>query len=128
MNYGLVKLRLASGVELTVRGGVMENPADISVEPVVNTDGSVDGTVTAMGYRGKFTLAARTIDGTPVDVGALLRLQQTSVTFISEAEHSLRSYSGVSFHGDPEVDVMTGELTGIMFTARGRLLSTLPQQ
>lgn len=125
MNYGLVKLRLANGTELRVRGGVMENPASISVEPVVNTDGSADGTVTARGYRGKFTLSARGPDDEPVNADALLRGGLTSISFISEAEKALRSYSGVLMHGDPEVDIMTGELTGFMFTARGRLVTAL---
>ncbi len=125
MDYGLIKLRLANGTEMTVRGDVTENPANISIEPVVNQDGSVDGIVTPTGYGGKFTLTARDASGAPVDANALLRLGVTSLTLISESEKTLRSYSGVLIHGAPEVDLMNGGLTGFMFTARGRQVSAI---
>lgn len=120
-NYGLAKFRLPTGKNLSIRGSLTHNPINFSREATVNLDGSVDGSESAQGYRFGLSLAAKDRDGNAVDVAALYALDKVSFSFIHDSEKVVRTYSRCTLMGDPQVDDMTGELSGISGVAEGYL-------
>jgi hypothetical protein len=120
---GLIKLRLPSGENLTVRGSVSHNPLAYSAEAVVNHDGSADRTITPTGYRGTMSLSNKDSAGRPVDLAAVYALQNATFSVLHEGEKTIRTYSGACFTGDPSVDDLSGEISGIAWTATGMIAS-----
>lgn len=120
-NYGLAKFRLPTGQNLGIRGSLTHNPVNFSREPVVNLDGSVDGTETPQGYRFALSLKGKDQDGNPVNFGQLLALDKVTFTFIHDSERMVRTYSRATLFGDPQVDDITGEVSGITGVAEGFL-------
>ncbi len=120
-NYGLIKFRTPTGQNLSLRGSVTHNPLNYSREATVNTDGTVDGSETATGYRFAMSLAAKDADGNPVNLAQLFALNKVTFTFIHDSERVTRTYSRAMLAGDPQVDDMTGELSGITGVAEGYL-------
>lgn len=120
-NYGLAKFRLPTGQNLGVRGSLTHNPVNFSREAVVNLDGSVDGTETPQGYRFGLSLAGKDRDGNPVDFRMLMALDKVTFSFLHDSERMLRTYSRCTLMGDPQVDDITGEVSGITGVAEGYL-------
>lgn len=120
-NYGLIKFRTPTGQNLSLRGSVTHNPLNYSREATVNTDGTVDGSETATGYRFAMSLAAKDSEGNPVNLAQLFGLNKVTFTFIHDSEGVSRTYSRAILTGDPQVDDMTGELSGISGVAEGYL-------
>lgn len=124
-DYGLLKLRLADGRNIKIRGAVTEITSGVSAEPIINHDGSIDRSFTATGYEASISVAARDQAGNPVDMEALIRAPRQSVTLLSDAEKSATIYSGAVFTGSPSLDKQTGEITGMMIKAEGRLVTNV---
>lgn len=122
-NYGLAKFRLPTGQNLGIRGSLTHNPVNFSREPVVNLDGTVDGTETPQGFRAGLSLAAKDSNGNPVDFAMLMRLDKVTFTFIHDSERMNRTYSRAMLTGDPQVDDITGEVSGLTVVAEGYLES-----
>lgn len=122
-NYGLAKFRLPTGQNLGIRGSLTHNPVNFSREAVVNLDGSVDGTETPQGYRAGLSLAGKDRDGNPVDLAMLMGLNKVTFTFIHDSERVVRTYSRAMLTGDPQVDDITGEVSGLTVVAEGYLES-----
>lgn len=120
-NYGLIKFRSPTGQNLSLRGSVTHNPLNYSREATVNTDGTVDGTEAAQGYRFAMSLAAKDASGNPVNWAQLFGFDKVTFTFIHDSERVVRTYSRAMLTGDPQVDDMTGEVSGITGTAEGFL-------
>ena len=120
-NYGLIKFRLPTGRNLSVRGSVTRNPLNFSREAVVNLDGTVDGSESAQGHRFAMSIAARDSDGNPVDIAALFALEKVTFTIMHESERIDRTYSRATLFGDPQVDDSNGEVSGINGVAEGYL-------
>jgi hypothetical protein len=120
-NGGLAKFRLPTGQNLSIRGSLTRNPHNLSSEAVVNMDGSVDRSHTVMGYRFALALADKDRDGNPVDVTALMAFDKVDFTFLMDTERMDYTYSRCVLTGDPQVDQMTGELSGITGVAEGYL-------
>jgi hypothetical protein len=120
---GYIKFRLPSGENLTVRGSSSHQPLAFSAEAVVNHDGSADRTLTPTGYRGAMSFANKDAQGRPVDLAAIYALQNATFSVIHEGEKIIRTYSGACFTGDPSVDDMSGEISGVAWTATGLIAS-----
>lgn len=121
-NYGgIMKFRLPTGQNLAIRGSVTRNPSRLSAEPVLNADGTVDRTFTVQGYRSGMSLAAKDTDGNPVDVDALLTLDKVDFVFLHDTERMDYHFGRAVITGDPQVDAMTGELSGLTVTAESYL-------
>lgn len=118
---GIVKFRLPTGQNLSVRGSLTYNPAKQSAEAVVNHDGTVDRTFTPMGYRFGLSLKGKDTSGNPVDFDALLGLDKVDFTFLHDTEQVDRTFSRASLTGDPQLDGLTGEVSGITGVAEGYL-------
>lgn len=121
-NYGgLIKFRLPTGANLSVRGSVQHNPARLSYEAVVNHDVTVDRTVKPEGYRFALSLKGKDAAGNPVDFDALMALDKVDFTFLHDTERVDRTFTRASLLGDPQVDDLTGEVSGITGIAEGYL-------
>lgn len=118
---GLIKFRLPTGRNLSVRGSVTHNPSPLSYEAVVNHDLSVDRTVKPEAFRFALSLKMRDTDGNPVDFAGLMALDKVDFTFLHDTERTDRTYSRASLLGDPQMDGMTGEVSGITGIAEGYL-------
>jgi len=118
---GVIKFRLNTGVNLTVRGSVTANPFNLSAESVVNHDGSIDRTFTPTGFRGALSFKCKDAAGEPIDYAALFALDKVDFTFLHDTERLDRTFSRASFIGDPQIDLLTGEVSGLTFVAEGYL-------
>lgn len=120
-DYGLIKFRMPNGQNLGIRGSVTHNPVPVSYEPVVNLDGSVDRSVTPQGYRFAMSLKGKDANGAPFDFRQLMAMDKVTFTLIHDSERVNRTYSRASLAGDPQVDDITGEVSGITGVAEGFL-------
>lgn len=118
---GIVKFRLPTGQNLSVRGSLTYNPASLSAESVVNHDGSVDRTFTPMGFRFALSLKGKDTQGQAIDFGALMALDKVDFTFLHDTEQVDRTFTRASLTGDPQLDGLTGEVSGITGVAEGYL-------
>ncbi|QEL26153.1 hypothetical protein FQV39_28745 [Bosea sp. F3-2] len=112
-NGGIIKFRLPTGQNLAIRGSVTRNPARMSAETVANSDGTLDRSFTVQGYRFGMSLADKDVDGNPIDVDALLAFDKVDFTFLHDTERVDYHYGRAHLTGDPQIDAMTGELSGI---------------
>ncbi len=120
-NYGLIKFRDSNGRNIGLRGNVTHNPLPFSREAVVNTDGTVEGNDTAQGYRWAASFTGKDADGNPIDWRSFYEMSGGTFTFLHDSERVTRTYSKCVLTGDPQVDDMTGEVSGITGTAQGFL-------
>lgn len=120
-NYGLIIFRLPTGQNLGLRGSVSHNPLNFSREAVVNLDGTVEGSETPQGYRFSMSLTGKDADGNPVDWRQIFAFDRVTFSFLHTSERILRTYSRAKLVGDPSVDDVTGEVSGISGVAEGFL-------
>jgi hypothetical protein len=120
-NGGLAKFRLPTGRNLSIRGSLTRNPYNLSSEAVVNMDGSVDRSHTVVGYRFGLSLASKDSEGNPVNVKEMMEFDKVDFTFLHDTEQIDYTYSRAALTGDPQIDAMTGELSGITGVAEGYL-------
>lgn len=120
-NYGLIKFRDPTGRNIGLRGSVTHNPVAFSREAVVNLDGSVDGTETPQGYRFAMSLKGKDANGNPIDWRQLMAMDKVTFTFIHDSERVNRTYRRATLMGEPQVDDITGEVSGITGVAEGFL-------
>lgn len=104
---------------LSVRGSVTHNPVPSSYEGGANHDYTTYRTVKPEGFRLAAEFENRDASGNPVDLQALMALQDETVTFICESEKVRRTFLRVSLEGDPQVDDLTGAISGITGRAAG---------
>jgi hypothetical protein len=120
-NGGLAKFRLPTGVNLSIRGSLTRNPYNLSSEAVVNMDGSHDRSHTVVGFRFGLSLASKDTSGNPVNVRQLMEFDKVDFTFLHDTEGMDYTYTRASLTGDPQIDGMTGELSGITGVSEGYL-------
>ncbi len=107
--------------KFSVRGSVTHNPVPYSYEGIVSHDGSTDRSVKPEAYRFAMEMANRTADGAPLPLDALYALENVSFTFLHDTEKVDRTFSLAKLTGDPQVDDMTGAVSGITGIAQGYL-------
>ncbi|WP_243368864.1 hypothetical protein [Microvirga solisilvae] len=112
---GLIKFRLSDGSSpFSLRGNVKHKPSNRSYEKVVNSDGSHSRTVTLEGYEFEMSLEHKA----GVDYDAIMELKGVNISFIHDTEGVIRIFGDCSLLGRPEIDAMTGEVTGITGVSR----------
>lgn len=118
---GIIKFRLPTGENLSVRGSVSHKPHAMTYDKVANHDGTLDRTATPNGYGFSMALANRDSAGNPVNIDALMALDGVSFTFLHDSEKVDRTYSKAFLTGDASVDDASGEISGIEGAAQGFL-------
>ncbi|KFC63978.1 hypothetical protein FG93_05488 [Bosea sp. LC85] len=118
---GLIKFRLPTGQNLSVRGSLTYNPHNLSAEAVANHDGSIDRTFSPQGYRFGVALKGKDTEGNPIDWAAIFKLDKVDFTFLHDTEKVDRTYTRASVIGDPQVDGLTGEASGVSGVSEGYL-------
>lgn len=97
------------GVPYTMRGTFTVNPSNRTVQPGASADGSVYTTHTMAGYRFEVALE----DSGGLDPHALLTGGPFNVSVIEDSNGTLHMWTGCKFHGDPQINRQTGEVTGL---------------
>lgn len=106
---GEMRLRLAGGTNLTMRGSFSISPAGHSIEAVTNHDGSVSRNVTLKPRTAEVSLED---DGT--DVHQLLRAARQDIYITEEFNRVTHVFLNAFFSGDATIDRATGEWTGLV--------------
>lgn len=120
-NYGLIKFRDPQGRNIGLRGNVTHNPVAYSREAVVNLDLTVEGTEKPEGYRFAMSFTGKDANGAPIDWRPLFAQEKVTFAFLHDSEKVVRVYSRAMFVGDPQVDDITGEVSGLTGVAEGYL-------
>jgi hypothetical protein len=115
---GTIIIRTPTG-NLTVRGSVSHKPLNFSAENIANYNATHDRTLTPTGYRAMMSLSNRDSAGAEVSLAALYAISGATVTFMHLTEKIDRTYIGCHFTGDPSVDDLTGEISGVEIVATG---------
>jgi hypothetical protein len=115
---GTIIFRTPTG-NIAVRGSVTHNPAAFSYEGGANYDGSIYRSAKPEGVRFALAFQNTTPAGVPVDIAALMALSDVTFTLIHATERVTRTYSAGALEGDPQVDDLTGEISGITGRASG---------
>ncbi len=106
---GEMRLRLADGTNLTMRGNFTLGSSGVSTEAVTNQDGSVSRTATLKPRTAEVTLED---DGT--DVNALMRAPRQDIYLVEEFAGVSHIFTDAFFSGDASIDRATGEWTGLV--------------
>lgn len=111
---GEMRLRLADGRNLTMRGTFSIGPSGVSTESVTNQDGSVSRTATPRPRTAEITLED---DGTDLDT--LLRAPRQDI-YLSEGFTGVSHiFVGAVITGDPRANRANGEVSGLTIEASG---------
>lgn len=111
---GEMRLRLADGTNLTMRGGFTVSTAGVSIEVVTNTDGSVSRQATP-----KPRTAEVTLEDSDFDTDALLRAARQDVYIVEDFTNITHVFISAVFSGTDSSDRQTGELSGLVINASG---------
>lgn len=111
---GEMRLRLADGTNLTMRGAFTLGVSGVSVEAVTNQDASVSRQATLKPRTAELTLED---DGT--DVNALMRAPRQDIYITEEFTGVSHIFTNAFFSGDASVDRATGEWTGLVINGSG---------
>lgn len=106
---GRITVRLSTGQALSLRGTMNMNPSRQSNEAITNQDGSVDRVGTPQPARAEFTFA----DNKGIDLEALMKSDRFNITFDEEFGKRTHYFTDVFVVGDPQVNRMNGEVSGI---------------
>lgn len=109
---GIIKVRLSGGALISLRGTFNINPAALSAEPITNSDGTLDRTFTPVNPRVEMTFKRG--DSNPADMIAAPR---QNITVIEETNGRQHLFTNAFFTGDPQENRMTGEVSGMGFSA-----------
>lgn len=109
---GEMRLRLADGTNLTMRGNFTLGSSGVSTEAVTNQDGSVSRNVTLKPRTAEVTLED---DGT--DVNALMRAPRQDIYLVEEFTGVSHVFTNAFFSGDSAMDRATGEWTGLVINS-----------
>jgi hypothetical protein len=111
---GEMRLRLADGRSMTMRGAFTLGASGISSESVTNQDGSVSRVGTPRPRTAELSLED---DGT--DVNLLMRAPRQDIYITEDFTGVSHIFVGAMITGDPRSNRANGELTGIQIEASG---------
>lgn len=111
---GKIVVRLSSGEVFSLRGTFGIMPSSQSNEAIVNQDGSVDIVGTPQGRRFELNFADKGID-----YDALMKGPRFNVTAIEEFTGVIHYFSDAGMIGDPNINRVNGEVTGLSGIAEG---------
>jgi hypothetical protein len=109
-----MRLKLADGRNLTMRGAFTLGTSGISSESVTNQDGSVSRSATLRPRTAEITLED---DGT--DMNLLLRAARQDIYLAEEFSSVNHIFISAVITGDPRSNRANGEVTGLMIEASG---------
>lgn len=111
---GEMRLRLANGVNLTMRGAFKTGPGGISIEALTNQDHSVSRQGTLKPWTAEVTL-----EDNGVDVGELMRAPRQSIYIVEDWTGVTHVYTNAFFAGEASIDRATGEWSGLVINGDG---------
>lgn len=111
---GEMRLRLADGTNLTMRGAFTLGESGVSIEAVTNQDGSVSRTATLKPRTAEVTLEDR-----GADVNALMRAPRQDIYITEDWTGLGHVFINAFFSGDSATDRANGEWTGLVISGDG---------
>ena len=105
---GTMRLTDGAGNLLSLRGTFTVKPAGLSVESVVNQDGTSDRTGSPTAATAEINFADKN-----VDLSALMRLPRRDISLVEEFTGVTHLFTDGFFTGDPESNRMDGEVSGV---------------
>jgi hypothetical protein len=110
---GEMQFRLSTGERLKMRGEFSVEASRYENSVVTNQDGSNSKNVALKPYR----LSCTFEDKAAADYDALLREHGVNATVVEDYTSTRHLFTGGFFEGTPEVDRITGEVSGLMFVS-----------
>lgn len=111
---GVIRMRLSTGEQISLRGTLNMNTAGVSSEATTNQDGSVDRVMTPVPRRAEFNFADRGLDH-----DKLMKSDRFNVTFIEDQTGVTHYFTRAFLVGDPAKNRINGEVTGVSIAAEG---------
>lgn len=111
---GIIRMKLSTGEQISLRGTLAMNTSSVSTEAVTNQDGSVDRTLTPVPRRAEFTFADRGLNH-----DRLMKSDRFNVTFIEDQTGVTHYFTKAFLVGDPAKNRINGEVTGLSLAAEG---------
>lgn len=105
---GRMTMRLSSGELFSLRGTLNIMPGGQSNEAITNQDGSLSMSATLMPYRFEINFEDRGLD-----YAVLMRRDGFNVTFAEELSGVTHYFTNAMMTGEPSVNRITGEVTGL---------------
>jgi hypothetical protein len=105
---GKIAVKLSTGSTLSLRGTLNMNPSRNSIDAVTNQDGSVDRTATPKPSTFEINFADRGLN-----LDKLMRSDRFNVTFDEDFTNVTHYFTRCFLTGDPQVNRITGEVSGI---------------
>lgn len=105
---GQVTMRLSSGESISLRGTLNMSPSRNSIEAITNQDMSVDRTATPKPATFEINFADR-----GKNLNRLMTADRMNVTFDEDFTGVTHYFTNAFLTGDPVVNRLTGEITGI---------------
>lgn len=105
---GRMRVRISSGVLLSMRGTFNLMPTNASAEGVTNQDGSLDRVMTPVAYRAELAIVDK-----DVDLDALINGPRLNYTIEEDHTGVTHYFTNAFMTGQPSVNRLTGEVTGI---------------
>lgn len=111
---GEVRMRLASGANMTLRSTLTLGTSGLSVEAITNLDGSVSRQATP-----KPRTAEVSLEDDGIDVDDLMRAPRQDIYFVEEFTGVTHVFLNAFFSGDESTDRTNGERTGLVINSSG---------
>lgn len=111
---GEIRMRLANGNNMTLRGTLTLGTSGFSIEAITNLDGSVSRQATPKARTAEVSLED---DGT--DVNELMHAPRQDIYFTEDFTGVSHVFLNAFFAGDETTDRTTGERTGLTIHASG---------
>lgn len=108
-----------NGSPLTLRAKFESEPVPFKTEGGANQDGSIYRTLKPEGYMAKPTFQDTPVgQATAMNWEGIFRGGPYNISLVEEQNGRLHTWTGGQFEGTPQVDHMTGEVTGVELRAR----------
>lgn len=109
---GVMRLTDSAGATVALRGTFTISPSATSAEAITNQDGSVDRIISPVHPAAEITIADK-----GVDIVALFDGARRNVTIVEQTTGRLHMFTGAFMIGRPQVNALTGEVTGLTIAA-----------
>lgn len=111
---GIIRMRLSTGEQISLRGTLNMNTSGVSAEAMANQDASVDRIMTVQPRRVEFTFSDRGLNH-----DRLMKSDRFNVTFIEDTTGVTHFFTKAFMVGDPQKNRINGEVTGMSIASEG---------
>lgn len=116
---GEIRFTVEGVGRLKLRGKVTTEPSNLKIDPITNQDNSISRSKQPKGFVAEMTFedSADGVRATDLDWNAIMRGGPYNMTMVEESNNIIHAWTQGWFTGDPKVDRMNGEVTGVQLHA-----------